>query len=375
MLVAALLFVFLRFGFGARGQALLVRAGLGRPFQHQLATRLDVALAERFLAMGLVRADIKARDATEGRRRVREYAFSCPQHLTPTQVHADLARAARSVHAEMRQARVVYEPRHELRLVVGYGRFATHRVVIRFPAARREIAAGPKKARLLLVIDDLGHNMNATTRGILDLGVPITLAVLPGLRKSDAVFEAAQERRIPTLLHLPMEPEGDADPGKHAVRVGMRPEEIADIVAGCVRRYKTFIGVNNHMGSRATADRPTMAALMAALRSHELLFVDSQTTPRSQGRAAARAAGVWCIANDLFLDDRQEGPEQVEANLLRLGVIARKRGVAVGIGHPHPQTLAALQKILPRLQAHGIELVSLETLRPTAAVARRAGAP
>jgi polysaccharide deacetylase 2 family uncharacterized protein YibQ len=70
------------------------------------------------------------------------------------------------------------------------------------------------------------------------------------------------------------------------------------------------------------------------------------------------------VANDLFLDDGEESQEQVEANLDRLARMARKRGLAIGIAHPHPETLAALRAALPRLQADGYEFVTLESLRP-----------
>jgi polysaccharide deacetylase 2 family uncharacterized protein YibQ len=188
--------------------------------------------------------------------------------------------------------------------------------------------------------------------------------VLPELGKSQDILDAARERQLPVLLHLPMEPTGGADPGKHAIRVGMQAEEIEAIVDAHQRRYKGIFGVNNHMGSRATADRPTMAALMQALRRRDLVFVDSQTTPRSVGRETAREAGVWCVANDLFLDDGGEAREQVASNLARLARIARKRGVAIGIAHPHPETLAALLEAIPRLQADGYEFVTIESLRP-----------
>jgi polysaccharide deacetylase 2 family uncharacterized protein YibQ len=201
------------------------------------------------------------------------------------------------------------------------------------------------------------------------LGVPITLAVLPDLGKSSEFFAAAQQRGIPTLLHLPMEPEGHEDPGKRAIHVGMSPEDVEALVDRHWKHYKTFFGVNNHMGSRATADRPVMEALVRALRRRDLVFVDSQTTPKSVGRSVSRQAGVWCIANDLFLDDGEETVEQVVIRLDRLAAMARRRGLAVGIAHPHPATLLALQQTLPRLQAHGIELVTVESLRPGASVA------
>ena len=356
--------VALRLWTSDRGQAFLVQRGITRHFLPELGTRLDVALARSFLDMGLLRGDLKTRLVTEGNQRVREYAFTSPAHLTPTQCQLELRRAAASVNGGIVRAEQRHQKGEELVLLFGFGRAITHRVVVR-PALSPRLAQGPGHGpRIALIIDDLGNNLNATTRGFLDLQVPVTLAVLPELSKSDDMFEVAGKHGIPTLLHLPMEPEGGQDPGKHAIRVGMSAEDIDDVVDHDFRRYKTFIGVNNHMGSRATADRATMRGLMNALHKRDLVFVDSQTTPHSVGREMGRAAEVWCIANDLFLDDKAEPADVVSANLLRLATLARKRGLAVGIAHPHPETLKALQALLPRLAAEGIEFVTIDELRP-----------
>ena len=373
----AVLFVGLRLWTSDRGQAFLVSQGLTHHFAPQLATRADVALAQRFLEMGLLRGDLKTKQLTVGGQRLREYTFAAPGHLTPTQCQIAITRAARSVHGDVVRAEVRHERGEQLVLLVGFGRALTHRIVVRPALAPRVAQDAQSGPRIMLVIDDLGHNWNDTTQGFLHLPVPVTLAVLPELSKSGRVFEEAQKRDIPTLLHLPMEPEGGQDPGKHAIRTGMSADDVDEIVGKHLQRYKTFIGVNNHMGSRATTDRPTMRALMMALQKRDLVFVDSQTAPHSLGRAAGREAGVWCMANDLFLDDQAEPADVVSANLQRLAQMARKRGLAIGIAHPHPDTLRALLALLPRLQAEGFQFVTIADLRPkrvvTAETARAAG--
>jgi polysaccharide deacetylase 2 family uncharacterized protein YibQ len=358
-----------------RGQALLVQWGVTSRFTPALATRLDVALAERFMAMGLVRGDLRARQVVLEKQRVREYRFSAPPHLTPTQCQIEIRRAAHGVYADVVRAERRHERGGELLLWLGFGSRLTHCVIVRPPHAQPPTAAAPKRGpRIALIIDDLGHNMNRTTRGFLDLGVPITVAVLPDLAKSRAAFDAARERGIPVLLHLPMQPDGDEDPGKRPITVGMSADEIDALIARHVERYQPFVGVNNHMGSRATADEATMRGLMQALRRRDLVFVDSQTTDRSLGAKTSRAAGVWCLRNDLFLDDRAEPMEQVVANLERLARLARKRGLAVGIAHPHRDTLRALRETIPRLQAEGLEFIHLDMLRPQAVAAGHPGA-
>jgi hypothetical protein len=172
-----------------RGQALLVRHGIFRQFVPSLGGKLDVALARTFLDLGLLRGDVKARVVAFGGRRVREYTFTAPGHRTATQCHVALRRAAERVHATVQEAREQHAP-EALSLRLGFGAATTHLVLIKprsAPAVARADGRGP---RIALVIDDLGHNFNATTRGFLELGVPVTLAVLPDRPKSKDVVRA-----------------------------------------------------------------------------------------------------------------------------------------------------------------------------------------
>ena len=52
-----------------------------------------------------------------------------------------------------------------------------------------------------------------------------------------------------------------------------------------------LVGINNHEGSRFTADPPALVPVMATLRARHLFFFDSRTGPDSQAMAAAAARG------------------------------------------------------------------------------------
>jgi len=116
------------------------------------------------------------------------------------------------------------------------------------------------------------------------------------------------------------------------------------------------IGVNNHQGSRATADPALMAALMPALYQHGLFFIDSRTTSATVAYVAAERSGVRAASRKVFLDDT---PTR-EAVLQQLDLAARdaqRDGSAIAIGHPHPATIAALSEGVPRLESRGVRLV------------------
>jgi polysaccharide deacetylase 2 family uncharacterized protein YibQ len=133
---------------------------------------------------------------------------------------------------------------------------------------------------------------------------------------------------------------------------------IRDALRADLDGWQGYVGVNNHMGSRFTADPARMAVVMAELKTRGLLWLDSKTTTNSAGPDAARAAGVPLIERDVFLDNVQT-VAAVRDELEHAIAAAKVRGSAVAIGHPHEATIAALKAALPSFDARGIALVPL----------------
>jgi polysaccharide deacetylase 2 family uncharacterized protein YibQ len=121
-------------------------------------------------------------------------------------------------------------------------------------------------------------------------------------------------------------------------------------------------GVNNHEGSKASADERVMRAVIGVLAQHrDLFFIDSRTNKASVGEQTAEALGVPTARRDVFLDNRADVAYS-EAQLLQAAEIARRNGSAIAIGHPRPTTLAAIQAMIPRLEASGIQFVLAQDL-------------
>jgi len=355
-----------------RGQALLVRWGVTDRYLPRLGLHLDVALAETFLELGLSRRDIEPERTTQDGVDLRSYRLQAPAHLTPTQCNIRIQKAAATVGAQVLRAEELHDRQGAVVLQLGFGDRLTHRIAV-LPQRRLEpIAKGATRPRVVLVIDDLGHQLNRQVQEIFEWGVPVTVAVLPELAASRACFEAARKAGTPALLHLPMESSQGLDEGPSLLEVGMQQIEIEALIVRYQRIYGDFPGVNNHMGSLATEDRPTMDALAAVLAKHDLYFFDSLTSPNSVAHAAARDQGVWSVRNDLFLDHRTTEMADVAESAMELADLARKTGLAIGIAHARPYTLQALRAMLPRLAAEGIEFITIEELR-TAQDGRSAG--
>jgi polysaccharide deacetylase 2 family uncharacterized protein YibQ len=217
-------------------------------------------------------------------------------------------------------------------------------------------STGGNNPRLAIIIDDLGYDRSAAD-AVLALNFPLTVSVLPHLPLSSEVAEEAQRRGDQVMLHLPMESEADgAKPEDIELRVGMNASQVNDTLAGMLETVPYAVGVNNHQGSRATADPALMQALMPALRKRGLFFIDSRTDAKTVAYDTAERNGVRAASRKVFLDDVASRA----AVLKQLDLAARdaqRDGFTIAIGHPRPATIAALSDGVPHLEASGIQLV------------------
>jgi hypothetical protein len=213
-----------------------------------------------------------------------------------------------------------------------------------------------------LIIDDLGNSLSEGER-VLRLPGNVAAAILPHTAHSRALARAFRAAHREVLLHLPMQPlEGEAvAPGPGTLEVGMSTHELAHMLDYNLATVPHAIGVNNHMGSLLTQHAEAMRTLMQELRERRLFFVDSMTTPQSVAATVARSHRVPTLVRHVFLDNDRE-PRSIERQIDALIGLAHSRGHALGIGHPYPETLAALERRLPELARQGVELVPLASL-------------
>jgi polysaccharide deacetylase 2 family uncharacterized protein YibQ len=260
--------------------------------------------------------------------------------------------------------------RHNLRVVAttsgGVIRFdfisngtRTHTVHIVAPIAsqpRAPVSHAGGNGSLAIILDDLGYD-RAAAESLLALPFPLTVSVIPHLPLSSEVAEEAYRRGDQVLLHLPMESESqDVKQESVELRVGMNSQQVESALAGMLATVPHAAGVNNHQGSRATADSALMQELMPALRERRLFFIDSRTTTGTVAYDVAERSGVPAASRKVFLDDNP-AKKAIEAQLNLAARDAVRDGSAIAIGHPHPATITALSEMLPQLEARGVRLV------------------
>lgn len=214
-------------------------------------------------------------------------------------------------------------------------------------------------AKLAIVIDDFGYRKHNDEQ-IISLSPFITVAVLPNAPNAKQIATRAHENGNDVIIHLPMAPISKQPLEVDTLFPSMDERQIERIINNAVERVPYAIGVNNHMGSLMTADLAGMQRVMKALSNSAFFFLDSKTIGKSKVKESAAMYDVPIITRDVFLDDKQI--ESAISQQLDLAIaVARKRGEAIAIGHPHPQTVSALKNKLANLPAD-IELIKLSQL-------------
>lgn len=216
------------------------------------------------------------------------------------------------------------------------------------------------RARIAIVLDDMGPDRAALERAS-GLPVAVTFAFLPYAADVRELANSARGSGRTVLLHMPMEPVGAADPGPGALLVDQPPGEQIARLDAALAKFDRLDGLNNHMGSRLTADRDAMDRIMARLAGRGLFFLDSRTTAETAAAAAAEQAGLPSLSRDVFLDPDGTGA-MAEVQLQRTLEIASATGTAIAIGHPHRMTLDALERFVANLDRSQFRLVRLSDL-------------
>jgi polysaccharide deacetylase 2 family uncharacterized protein YibQ len=213
------------------------------------------------------------------------------------------------------------------------------------------------RGRLAILLDDAGQNADLLARARA-LPREVAVAVLPFLPSSSEVAAAMHRTGHEVWLHLPMEPEDypRSDPGPGAVFSSMSADEIRITVHAALNNVPHVVGVNNHMGSKTTADLRTMTWIMQELKARGVAFIDSRTTQSTVAEEAAIAQGVPVNRRHVFLDNARS-PEAIRRQLDEAVYRCRLKGEAIAIGHLADVTIRVLAEELPGLGERGADLV------------------
>jgi uncharacterized protein len=224
----------------------------------------------------------------------------------------------------------------------------------------RPPAVETRLPQIAIIIDDMGYHEKVGEE-LLALPLQLTFSFLPFAPFTGKQEIEAHASGHTVLLHLPMQSQkSEWDPGPGALFLGETEERQQEIFEADLAWVPHAVGVNNHMGSLYTENEQPMRSLLAMIKGRGLFFVDSVTSPQTVGSQLALEMGVKTARRQIFLDNIHT-EEKIRQQLEKLVELAKKEGKAIGICHPHPETLQALTASVPLLTAE-VRLVGVQEL-------------
>ncbi|MFD0713748.1 divergent polysaccharide deacetylase family protein [Paenibacillus sp. GCM10027626] len=238
------------------------------------------------------------------------------------------------------------------------------------PSAWTAANGSEESRRVAVVIDDFGNNMNGTEE-MFNLPIKITAAVMPFLPSTKQDAELAHQKGHDVIVHMPMEPVRGKKEwlGPGALLSTMSDAEVRQRVEAAIDNVPHAIGMNNHMGSKITADERIMRILLTVIRERGMFFLDSRTTPKSVVPKIARELDVPVLRNDVFLDDQYTMQHIVkQVGKMNKHLEANTTCVVIGhVGPPGKKTAAALSSAIPRIKEKA-DFVRLSQMLKTASL-------
>lgn len=207
--------------------------------------------------------------------------------------------------------------------------------------------------KLAIVIDDFGNGMDGTTE-MMELPIHFTAAIMPFMPTTKQEAELLHKRGHEIIVHLPMEPMRGKPEwlGPGAIMTNLSDEEIRARVEAAIKDVPYARGMNNHMGSKATADERVMRIVLSVVKEHGMFFLDSRTTYKTVVPKLAAELGVKLLSNQVFLDDvytMQHIAKQI--GLTSKHLESNPSCVVIGhVGPPGKKTAAVIRDAVPRLK-------------------------
>jgi len=216
--------------------------------------------------------------------------------------------------------------------------------------------------KIAIIIDDWGQT-TANCKYLKEIHEPLAVSILPGLRHTKDVANCAGLYHKVAMLHLPLEAmhNGDFYPPNYIIKTTMDPALVSKIVDADLDQLPSIEGVNNHMGSKATADRALMRIIFKRIKRRGLFFVDSMTSRYSVSAELAGEMGLAYDKRDVFLDNVNTR-DAIIKQIMDLAQRARHKGYAVAIGHDRHLTMQVLKDEIPLLENQGFQIVSIKSL-------------
>jgi polysaccharide deacetylase 2 family uncharacterized protein YibQ len=214
-----------------------------------------------------------------------------------------------------------------------------------------------KRAKLVIIIDDISHKYQINY--IKSLPFKVTPSIFPPSRMNMKSYLLARGLKH-YMVHLPLQSDSKAMNRMHkTLFVSDSNKKIRARVAQIKRLFPNVRFINNHTGSIFSQNYTKSKVLYKALLDNNITFLDSRTTQKTKFKKIAKEFNRRYYKNDHFIDNKLSTYAILKE--IKKGIaLAKKRGYAVIIGHPHKQTFKALK--LAQKYLKNVDVVYIDEL-------------
>lgn len=195
------------------------------------------------------------------------------------------------------------------------------------------------KPKLVIVIDDVSTSKQL--HSILSTKMAITPSIFPPYALAPHSNRLAKGLKH-YMVHLPMESGSKQfNTQSKTLMTSFSVAQMRTRAKELRRLFPHALYVNNHTGSVFTSNYIAMYRLYKVLKSEGFLFLDSRTIASSKVRDIAKRFGDRYLGRDIFIDNVHT-TKAIHAQLRKAVKLAKRRGYAIVIGHPHRLTIESI---------------------------------
>lgn len=197
------------------------------------------------------------------------------------------------------------------------------------------------KPKVVIIIDDIATPKQLSDIvAIQDAGLKLTPSIFPVAQSNVKMLESVANLDF-FMVHLPLEALAYKDE-LDTISIYDSEDSIKRKIARIKQILPNTLYINNHTGSKFTERRANMEFLLSVLDSHNISFVDSRTTQNTALPDIAKAQNRLILYRDIFIDNALDS-HSLNTQINEGVKIAKARGYAILIAHPHKETLNAIR--------------------------------
>lgn len=213
-------------------------------------------------------------------------------------------------------------------------------------------------AKMAILIEDFNFEANQKTIDFLSFPEPLTISLVPHLKKSSWTAQAAKEYKKEIVIHLPFESKikRKNKPAANTIMVHYPEEKIRTIINNAIKVIPNFSGFASMHGSLALEDSRIMDIVLNEIKKHRGYFIDTRVSKNSiiPEIAAKKRVPFGEVSEKI---KEKANITAIENQLKHYAVVAQKRSKILITAKASRQFIKALTNVLPVLQDNGVQLI------------------